>query len=271
MKSRPNDENIKSSLYFMLAAMHAMKKKNQLSESFLVQLDIDLEVAGLDDMRDLSSDAVEHKYRFSPGGVPLCSSIADPQNAATARLAPLTFGNSGIALHSTPKATDNHVHPGKWMNREWEVGTSETINGNSMPVRQKSMSSLSRDSPQTLSSPEMDISSGSGSGSGSNSNSNGPTPPAAGRGSYSNGIFAKGEVSFNVDSPSTFGFDTMPVGDLAGAGYGFSTYSQLGQESGSAEFNTSKVHGVMPVSVADLGSMVSFLCCSTTKYKVDVR
>lgn len=37
-----------SSLQFLLAAMHALKKKNPLTESFLVQLDVDLEGMNID-------------------------------------------------------------------------------------------------------------------------------------------------------------------------------------------------------------------------------
>ncbi|KAI9684761.1 MAG: hypothetical protein M1829_000136 [Trizodia sp. TS-e1964] len=49
LKSRPEDEQVKSSLQFLLSAMNALKSKNPLTESFLVQLDVDLEGAGLID------------------------------------------------------------------------------------------------------------------------------------------------------------------------------------------------------------------------------
>ncbi|KAI1297593.1 fungal-specific transcription factor domain-containing protein [Xylaria venustula] len=47
LKSRPEDGQIADSLRFLLAAMNALKKKNPLTESFLVQLDVDLEALGL--------------------------------------------------------------------------------------------------------------------------------------------------------------------------------------------------------------------------------
>ena len=47
LKSRKDDETVKSSLHFLLAAMQALKAKNPLTESFLVQLDVDLEGSGL--------------------------------------------------------------------------------------------------------------------------------------------------------------------------------------------------------------------------------
>jgi len=47
LKSRPEDNQIADSLRFLLSAMNALKSKNPLTESFLVQLDVDLESLGL--------------------------------------------------------------------------------------------------------------------------------------------------------------------------------------------------------------------------------
>jgi hypothetical protein len=47
LKSRKDDVTVKSSLHFLLSAMQALKSKNPLTESFLVQLDVDLEGSGL--------------------------------------------------------------------------------------------------------------------------------------------------------------------------------------------------------------------------------
>ena len=47
LKSRPEDTQTGDSLRFLLQAMNAMKAKNPLTESFLVQLDVDLESLGL--------------------------------------------------------------------------------------------------------------------------------------------------------------------------------------------------------------------------------
>jgi hypothetical protein len=51
LKTRPNDQQMTSSLQFLLQAMEALRRKNPLTESFLVQLDLDLEGAGLQGMR----------------------------------------------------------------------------------------------------------------------------------------------------------------------------------------------------------------------------
>lgn len=47
-KKRPTDEAIKNNLEFLLNAMQAHRKRNQLTESFLVQLTVELEAAGLE-------------------------------------------------------------------------------------------------------------------------------------------------------------------------------------------------------------------------------
>lgn len=46
LKSRPDEVQVADSLRFLLAAMGALKKRNPLTESFLVQLDVDLEALG---------------------------------------------------------------------------------------------------------------------------------------------------------------------------------------------------------------------------------
>lgn len=121
LKFRPKDEQMISSLQFLLAAMHAMKRKNPLAESFLVQLDVDLEGMGMDvgqrpltqarmaaaempigvdsikcspifEIRD--SQAANSKYNRFGGGVPI-------------------FGDSGIGRHSNPtqSSTENPGPP----------------------------------------------------------------------------------------------------------------------------------------------------------------
>jgi hypothetical protein len=57
-KKRPNDQHARSNLEFLLRAMAAGRKKNPLTESFLVQLMVDLEGCGLDIGFDLHSKLV---------------------------------------------------------------------------------------------------------------------------------------------------------------------------------------------------------------------
>lgn len=46
LKSKSDDSAVVDSLRFLLSAMNALKRRNPLTESFLVQLDVDLEVLG---------------------------------------------------------------------------------------------------------------------------------------------------------------------------------------------------------------------------------
>lgn len=51
LKTRPDDQQMSASLQFLLQAMHALRRKNPLTESFLVQLDLDLESVGIPGMQ----------------------------------------------------------------------------------------------------------------------------------------------------------------------------------------------------------------------------
>jgi hypothetical protein len=65
LKSRKDDVTVKSSLHFLLSAMQALKSKNPLTESFLVQLDVDLEGSGL----SIPTNASRHQPREKRGPV----------------------------------------------------------------------------------------------------------------------------------------------------------------------------------------------------------
>jgi hypothetical protein len=54
LKSRPDDPTVRSSLQFLLSAMNALKSKQPLTETFLVQLDVELEGSGLEDLNGVS-------------------------------------------------------------------------------------------------------------------------------------------------------------------------------------------------------------------------
>ena len=47
-KKQPNDQLTYTNLQFLLNAMHAIRKRNPLTEAFLVQLMVDLEGTGFD-------------------------------------------------------------------------------------------------------------------------------------------------------------------------------------------------------------------------------
>jgi hypothetical protein len=75
LKSKADDSAVQDALRFLLTAMNALKRRNPLTESFLVQLDVDLEVLGtripkLKDAfpRSTSTESVSAYY-------PLCSTL----------------------------------------------------------------------------------------------------------------------------------------------------------------------------------------------------
>ena len=51
LRSRPHEQQIRSSLQFLLSAMQALRRKNPLTESFIAQLDVDIESAGVEGLR----------------------------------------------------------------------------------------------------------------------------------------------------------------------------------------------------------------------------
>lgn len=73
LKSRPDDSSVYSSLQFLVSALTAMKNKNPLTESFLVQLDVDLDGTGiraLDDRQRTNMSAAHSMVVGFPGLFP---------------------------------------------------------------------------------------------------------------------------------------------------------------------------------------------------------
>ena len=70
LKRKPEDQDIYSHLNLLLAAMRTLQRKNHLTESFLVQLNLDMESSGLDIFRnpDYSAIYMECKVRMSTQG-----------------------------------------------------------------------------------------------------------------------------------------------------------------------------------------------------------
>ncbi|RVD84308.1 uncharacterized protein DFL_006066 [Arthrobotrys flagrans] len=67
LKTNPNDENIRSSLDFLVSAMGHLKKLNPLTESFLVQLDVDM-IGSIDPI----SKEAGNPYGYRTGAVSEC-------------------------------------------------------------------------------------------------------------------------------------------------------------------------------------------------------
>ena len=71
LKGKPKESQAIDTLRFLLTAMSALKRRNPLTESFLVQLDVDLEALGdripeLKSAFPMSTDSVSSKMLYSP-------------------------------------------------------------------------------------------------------------------------------------------------------------------------------------------------------------
>lgn len=102
LKSRPRDNQVRTSLQFLLSAMHAIKRKNPLTESFLVQLDVDLEGAGLEDTSALRQHLP--KQSSTANRLPACPQghLAMPDPSHIDR--PPAYGDQGLAVYNQPDA-----------------------------------------------------------------------------------------------------------------------------------------------------------------------
>ncbi|KAK1019046.1 hypothetical protein LTR54_000859 [Friedmanniomyces endolithicus] len=109
LKSRPKDTQVRASLQFLLSAMHAIKRKNPLTESFLVQLDVDLESAGLEDARQFRA-AAPKLAASEPARHEGCPFTVGMQQADTAGCRP-TYGDQGLSLYNDPASTSSIVAP----------------------------------------------------------------------------------------------------------------------------------------------------------------
>jgi hypothetical protein len=109
LKSRPKDNQVRTSLQFLLSAMHAIKRKNPLTESFLVQLDVDLEGAGLEDTRALRQHMP--KQSNTANRTPGCPQghLAMPDPAHKYR--PPAYGDQGLAVYNQPDTQNVPVIP----------------------------------------------------------------------------------------------------------------------------------------------------------------
>lgn len=203
LKSRPADEQIKSSLYFMLSAMYAMKRKNPLAESFLVQLDVDLEAAGLDEMRELSSEASTALFSPRGQGCPMEQILSSVEFRTT----PPASTNDEFVTHTAPtlndfrdpKRSSQNGFPKQSNNRAAFHGLiPRNLDATQMAARPESPSTSQ--SPRNLYSEGMDM---NGNVSASTT-SNGQSPASLQNGSTSSSHVSS---SSSFTSPQSLSFD----------------------------------------------------------------
>ncbi|CAK4032090.1 transcriptional regulatory [Lecanosticta acicola] len=162
LKSRPKDDQVKTSLQFLLTAMHAIKRKNPLTESFLVQLDVDLEHAGLQDsmqlraqLDQLMKSTIRNPTRSE--GCPMSEWLGMDKMS---NKAPHTYGDNGLAAFTHPRT--NIVDPSDLTDQSQAFGHNQkpsATNQFNLPNRQRTPGS----GPGTYQSPgnfnpEMDTS-----------------------------------------------------------------------------------------------------------------
>jgi hypothetical protein len=98
LKSRPDDSQTGDSLRFLLSAMNALKRKNPLTESFLVQLDVDLEGLGMRNPKYKSIFAYsEDNVRFNTSAH-FCNQLTGFSSAFLAQKSPIWDRNQAAGL-----------------------------------------------------------------------------------------------------------------------------------------------------------------------------
>ncbi|KAH0293230.1 hypothetical protein KCU62_g1426, partial [Aureobasidium sp. EXF-3399] len=162
LKSRPRDDTARGSLHFLLSALQAMKKTNPLAESFIAQLDVDLEVAGLDELRSLRVRAARAAQAQAAESMQCPYAESNKDEAGNTHIP--TFGDSGLAVHLNPKPKRGGNHPsGGTFPPEIAAVMAQPHQGNFkgiFPVKMSISSdnnSTAHTSPQTLGSSDADV------------------------------------------------------------------------------------------------------------------
>ncbi|KAF2202709.1 hypothetical protein GQ43DRAFT_368576 [Delitschia confertaspora ATCC 74209] len=110
LKTRPKDQQMRSSLQFLLQAMQALRRKNPLTESFLVQLDVDIESAGIFGMQKSGNLTAEIPVNTDSVS---CSPMFELRESQSATAAVNTFGNGNpiVPSNAPPQYTGNSAGP----------------------------------------------------------------------------------------------------------------------------------------------------------------
>lgn len=222
LKSRPKDEQIKASLTFLLTAMQAVKRKNPLTESFLIQLGVDLEGAGID-------TTSFQRTPWASREAPKC-----PLEAGGGRP---TYGDNGLATFTDPMRGTHDAAFNTQRGGTYGLATDQISGAFGASLNQRfELPNRQRGSPQSF---QMDTSpdasngsatgSGTGSGTGSysndqrtpNSSNTGYTPPSA---SLDPAIFTSAET---VNGNNTFAGN---VGDFDLSSFSSTTQQQPQQQ-----------------------------------------
>ena len=170
LRSRPSDVQIAASLQFLLAAMAAIKRKNPLTESFLVQLDVDMEAAGLEDARQTFK---RQSAALSAGAGGPTRSEGCPLTEFL-QLDPITgnkscgkaYGDDGLGMYNNPR-TAGDIVPATLEQYHLDRASAEMADYLTsaappveLPNRQRTPGSVNFTSPNSMGREDMDTSPG---------------------------------------------------------------------------------------------------------------
>ncbi|KAK4226944.1 fungal-specific transcription factor domain-containing protein [Podospora fimiseda] len=245
LKSRPDESQTADSLRFLLSAMNALKRRNPLTESFLVQLDVDLEALGVRIPKlksafprscdspgpsnippNIAHNARNHAHSEPPGNFEynqeclFMKAMGDDGNAATGPdIAEIDTGNRITSFISRNPA--NAVS-----SRETAAGRSEFIpTSHDLGVQR-----FSGYSP-----PELETGSNGMSGtSTSGGQSSRPTPNSSAASDQRHNLTPGGGVnSFEASpAPSHIGVTRHGDGETSGVSFNFNDSSPFGISTG---------------------------------------
>ena len=102
LKKMPDDHEVRQSLEFLLAAMRAIQRKNPLSESFLVQLNMDIEGSGL----DFSSHNPDYSSQYVSGRVSILGRFTTTPHV-TLQLHKILLTPCQDSSHASPNENGN--------------------------------------------------------------------------------------------------------------------------------------------------------------------
>ncbi|KAJ9234881.1 transcriptional regulator family: Fungal Specific TF [Paecilomyces variotii] len=146
LKSRPNDQTVRSTLHFLLSALNAIKHMNPLTESFLIQLKVDLggTIMETPDIAVKTSCGMKGKSNAS-GSAGGCSPLVPFENSQQSQKSGSTVESplSGETLLDNPGSYgQSGINPSAIPNRQKQLGiqqfnTSLGLSGMELPVRRQ--------------------------------------------------------------------------------------------------------------------------------------
>ncbi|KJZ79124.1 hypothetical protein HIM_01275 [Hirsutella minnesotensis 3608] len=240
LKSRSDDAQAADSLRFLLSAMNALKRRNPLTESFLVQLDVDLEAlaARIPKLRNVLSGAgnspgLSKSANNGTKSGPVCD---DPDGVKGIMAFPNDCeftktpgdGNGAVAPDMADAQGDDQQQDPNGFSQSW-LSTDQS----SIPTLTPNANNV-YDKPRSLSGrPMSSFDEGGGDGTGSRESidatqSNGPTPTSGGVISDARSHLARGPLSGSCQNPSFRSSPISPQQNMMNAGQGIDAANHHG-------------------------------------------